>query len=149
MFSISGCEAADVSSPMEMAVEVVNGNISYNSPLEETIRIHLHYITLHYHLNINNSQASQLTISIPREFMQLQVRQVVDKEAAVSSSARWEQTTRTDPALAFSLVSGAFEVRLRTGCVCWSFSFSNISHFQCDNLNVNGLNRKEISERKK
>ena len=43
MIFISGCEAADVSSPMEMAVEVVNGNISYNSPLEETIRIHLHY----------------------------------------------------------------------------------------------------------
>ena len=51
MFSISGCEAADVSSPMEMAVEVVNGNIFYNSPLQETIRIHLHY-----HLNINYSQ---------------------------------------------------------------------------------------------
>ena len=60
MFSISRCEAADVSSPVEMAVEVVNGNIFYNSPLEETIRIHLHYIrTLqHYHLNINNWSAS-------------------------------------------------------------------------------------------
>ena len=65
MFSISACEAADVSSPMEMAVEVVNGNIFYNSPLEETIRIHLHYITLHQDLTI-----SVLTIGrdqVPRE----------------------------------------------------------------------------------
>ena len=68
MFSISACEAADVSSPMEMAVEVVNGNIFYNSPLEETIRIHLHYITLHQDLTI-----SVLTIGrdqVPRETKQ-------------------------------------------------------------------------------
>ena len=91
---------------MEMAVEVVNGNISYNSPLGETIRIHFHYIPLHYHLNINNSQASQLTISVPQEVMQLQVRQVRqvgEKETAVSSPVSWEQ--REGPTLAFSLIT--------------------------------------------
>ena len=67
--------------------------------------------------------------------MQLQVRQVGEKEAAVSSPARWEQETRTDPDLAFSLVSGAFEVRWKTVCagdnqkLILKFSLSNISHF--------------------
>ena len=78
MFSISGCEAADVSSPMEMAVEVVNGNIFYNSPLQETIRIHLHY-----HLNINYSQPAQSVLT----FSPAQVPW---------DSKQWQMLVRTD-----------------------------------------------------
>ena len=73
MFSISGCEAADVSSPMEMAVEVVNGNIFYNSPLQETIRIHLHY-----HLNINYSQTASVSAHLQSSSSPLGQQAVAD-----------------------------------------------------------------------
>ena len=157
MFSISRCEAADVSSPVEMAVEVVNGNIFYNSPLQETIRIHLHY-----HLNINYSQPAQsvLTFSpaqVPWDSKQWQM--LVTQHAALSSSIRCSISRHDGPTQpgAFEEAHQTEDQRARQSSsmqlmssnykLILDLSLSNTSHFERDNVNVNGFNIKEYQKR--